>query len=212
HRMTDVFALLSRNASLEGARGELTAVATQLHAEYPDVYEPDLGLSMVAVPWHEELTAGARGTFLALLAASGLILLLAAANVTNLMLTRLITKQGDLATREALGATPRELRLGLMAENAVVGAAGALLALLFAVLSHDSLVAYASRFTVRAQEVGVGWGVLGLTLGGGMLLSALLAWLPGLPVAPGVGRVASAESKATGGVQRKRLQRGLVVS
>src|SRR5690606_3917314 len=54
--------------------------------------------------------------------------------------------------------------------------------------------------------------VLGATLGGAIIVSAALAWLPGLPITPGIDRVASAQSKATDSKRRRRMQRGLVVS
>jgi putative ABC transport system permease protein len=212
HRMTDVFARLAPGATVEGARSELVTIASRLHEEYPETYLPEMGYGIEAVPWHEELTRNARSTFLFLMGAVGVILLLAAANVANLTLTRLIRRQGELATRAALGATPRDLRLHLTAEHLVLGLAGGILGVLLAYLSRGALVAYASRFTVRASEVGVDWVVLGVTLTGAMLVAALLAWLPGLPVAPDVDRVASAEAKATDSRRRKQIQRGLVVS
>jgi predicted permease len=212
HRMTDLFARMASGATLEVARTELESIARQIHQEYPDAYPTDLGYGLEVVPWEEELTRDGRSTFLFLMGTVGIVLLLAAANVTNLTLTRLIRKESELSTRTALGASATDLRLHLTAEHAVLGLAGGLLGILLAYVSRDSLVAYASRFTVRAQEVGIDWTVLGATLGGGMLLACSLAWLPGLPVAPGVARVASSQSKATDTRWRKQLQRGLVVS
>jgi putative ABC transport system permease protein len=212
HRMTDVFARLAPGATVEAARSELSAIANRIHGEYPDTYLPELNYGIEAVPWHDELTRNARGTFLFLMGTVGVILLLAAANVANLTLTRLIRRQGELSTRSALGATSTDLRLHLTAEHVLLGLGGGVLGIVLAYVSRDSLVAYASRFTVRAQEVGVDWTVLGAALGGGMLLAALLAWLPGLPVAPDVDRVASAHSRATSSRRRRRMQRGLVVS
>lgn len=211
HRMTSVFARMAPGATLTEAQTELSSIAAQLHREYPDAYDPELGYAIEAVPWQEELTRQGRPTFLFLMATVALVLLLAAANITNLTLTRLIRKESELATRAALGASRRDLRLQLTVENAVLGLGGGALGILLAIWSRDSLVAYASRFTVRAQEVGVDWRVLAVTLGGAMLVAVVLAWLPGLPVAPEMDRVASAQSKATAGRFRKQVQRGLVV-
>jgi putative ABC transport system permease protein len=212
HRMTNVFARLAPGATVEQARNELASIAAEVHQRYPEAYDPELRYGVEAIPWQEELTRRSRPTFLFLMGTVGIILLLAAANVTNLTLTRLIRKEGELSTRAALGASGRDLRLHLTAENVILGLAGASLGVLLAFASRGPLVAYASRFTVRAQEVGVDWTVLGATLGGGILLCALLAWLPGLPVAPGIERVASAQSKATDSRWRRQIQRGLVVS
>lgn len=212
HRMTDVMARLAPGAGVDAARSELQAIARELHREYPDVYDAAMGYGIEAVPWRDELTREGRSTFLLLMGTVGVILLLAAANVTNLTLTRLIRKEGELATRAALGASRRDLRLHLTAENGALGLAGGSLGVLLALAGRDSLVAYASRFTVRAQEVGVDWTVVGATLGGAMLLAVCLAWLPGLPVAPAPAGVGSGGAKATAGRVRRRLQRGLVVS
>ena len=212
HRMTDLFARMAPGITLAVARTELASIAEQVHREYPGDYSAELGYGLEVVPWEAELTREGRSTFLFLMGTVGIVLLLAAANVTNLTLTRLIRKESELSTRAALGASATELRLHLTAEHAVLGLAGGTLGVLLAYASRDSLVAYASRFTVRAQEVGVDWTVLGATLGGGMLLACVLAWLPGLPVAPAVSRVASTQSRATDTRWRKRLQRGLVVS
>ena len=212
HRMTDVFARMAPGVSLEVARDELGSIARQIHRDYPGDYPAELGYGIEVVPWEQELTREGRSTFLFLMGTVAIVLLLAAANVTNLTLTRLIRKESELSTRAALGASSRDLRLHLTAEHAVLGLAGGALGILLAYASRDSLVAYAGRFTVRAQEVAVDWTVLGVTLGGGLLLACALAWMPGLPVAPGVGRVASAQSKATDTRWRKQLQRGLVVS
>ena len=211
HRMTHVFARLAPGATLSHARSELESIAGRMHEEYPETYEPQLGFGIEAVPWEHELTHEGRSTFLFLMGTVAIVLLLAAFNVANLMLTRLIRKEGELSTRAALGATVADLRIQLTVEQAVLGLGGGGLGILMAYASRDSLVSYAARFTVRAQEVGVDWTVLGATLGGGVLLSILLAWIPGLPIGS-VDRVATARSMATDTRWRRQLQRGLVVS
>jgi len=211
HRMTQMFVRTASGVSVDAVRSELESITKRIHSEYPSVYRPQYRHGIQVLPWKDELTHEGRATFLFLMGTVALVLLLAAANVTNLVLTRLIRKEGELATRIALGANATELRLQITAENVVLGLAGGALGVLLAFLSRDSLVAYASRFTVRAQEVGVDWTVLGVTLGGGILLAAMLAWLPGLPVRPRAGRVAFAQRGGTDTRARKRLQRGLVV-
>jgi putative ABC transport system permease protein len=211
HRMTDVFARLAPGSTLESARAELDAIAARLHAEYPEAYRPEMGYGMEAVRWSDELTVRGRSTFLVLMGTVGIILLLATANVANLTLTRLMRKEGELATRRALGARGADLRLHLMAENVLLALVGGALGLGLAVLSRDSLVSYASRFTVRAQEVGVDWTVLVATLGGGVLVAIGLAWMPGLPLSRRTETLASTASRATDTRLRKRAQRGLVI-
>jgi predicted permease len=162
--------------------------------------------------WQDELTSQARPVFFLLMGTVVAVLALACANLANLTLTRLIRREGELATRGALGATPGELRRGLLAENVILAAGGALLGLLLAVASRDLLAAYASRFTVRADEVGVDLTVLGVTLLVGVGVALVLAFLPGMPVAPGTGGLAVAAGRSTASRRRKRVQRALVVT
>lgn len=211
HRMTDVFARVAPGATPEAAAEELRRLAAGIRGEYPEAYPEDMGLDLLVRPWREELTRQARPIFLLLMGTVTAVLLLACANVTNLTLARLIRRENELATRGALGARPRDLRLHLTAENLLLSLGGAVLGLALAWVSRGALVAYASRFTLRAQEVGIDWTVLGVTLAVGTAVAVGLAWLPGLPVAPGTGGVATAASKATHGRVRKRVQRGLVV-
>lgn len=212
HRMTDVFARLAPGAELSDARLELAGITARLHAAYPEAYPADLGYALEVVPWRDQLTREARPTFLLLMATVGAVLLLACANVTNLTLARLVRKENELATRGALGASATDLRVELTAENVVLAVGGSLLGLVLALVSRDALVAYAGRFTVRAQEVGVDWTVVGFTLLGAVAVAVVLAWLPGLPVSPAPRQVASSASRATHGRWRTRVQRGLVVT
>lgn len=212
HRMTDVFARLAPGAELETAAREAQTLAATLRQEYPDAYPERLGYDLTVSRWQDELTREARPVFLLLMATVGAVLLLACANLANLTLTRLVRRQGELATRGALGASPAELRAGLVAENVVLALAGAALGLVFAVLSRGALAAYAARFTVRADEVGLSAPVLAFTLAVGIGVAVLLALLPGMPVAPAAGNLSVAAGRATGSRARKRVQRGLVVT
>jgi predicted permease len=212
HRMTDVFARLGPGASLEAARAEATALSERLHAAYPDAYPEGLGYGLQVTRWQDELTREARPVFLLLMGTVAAVLVLACANLANLTLTRLVRREGELATRGALGATPGELRSSLVAENVVLAIGGALLGVVLAVLSRDALSAYAARFTVRAEEVAVNGTVLGVTLLVGVGVAVVLAFLPGMPVAPGAAGMAVAAGRSTSTRARKRVQRGLVVA
>lgn len=210
HRMTSLFARMGPGASLEEARAELASIAGAMHAEHPDVYPADMGYGLEVVPWEAELSRDGRAIFLALMGTVGIVLLLAAFNVANLVLTRLIRQERDLRTRAALGATARTLRLQLTVENVILGLAGGALGIVIAVLSRDALAGYAARFTVRAEEIAVDATVLGVTLAAAVGVAAILAWLPGLPVSPGTEGAAAAR-RATDTRWRRRLQRGLVM-
>ena len=209
HRMTNIFARVAEGVTPEAAAQELEAVAARMRERYPEAYPAGMGLQVVARPWADELTRQARPIFLLLMGTVSAVLLLACANVTNLTLARLIQREHELATRGALGARPRDLRLALLVENLVLAVLGAAVGLGIAALSRGALVSYASRFTLRAQEVGIDWRVVGVTFAAAVAVAVALAWLPG---AVSTSRVASAAARSTQGRARKRMQRGLVVA
>jgi predicted permease len=214
HRMTDLFARVAAGRSVEAARAELSTIAAGLRDRYPDAYPAERGIELVVSPWQEELTRGARSTFLLLMGTVGLVLLLACANVANLTLTRLVRRERELAIRAALGAGRRRLRNQLLAENLVLSLAGAALGLALSVFALDLLVEYANRFTVRTGEIAIDGSVLGFTLTVAVGVAMLLAWAPSLPGLGALGNASGAAGTARGvvGLSRKRLQWGLVVS
>ena len=214
HRMTDLFARLAPGQSVDAARAELGSIAAALRRQFPDAYPADRGIDLVVSPWQEELTRGARSTFLLLMGTVGLVLLLACANVANLTLTRLVRRERELAIRAALGAGRRRLRNQLLSENLVLSLAGAALGLGLALFALNLLVEYANRFTVRTGEIAIDGTVLAFTLTVAIGVALLLAWAPSLPGLAGLGNASGTAGSARGvlGLSRKRLQWGLVVS
>jgi len=156
----NVFGRLKPGVPLEQAQADLSTVAHNLENSYPDAYPKDYGYSVAAAGLQDELTRKARLTFLVLLGAAGFVLLIACANVANLLLARLLKVERELAVRAALGASRARLMRQLLTESVLLSLAGGALGLLLAPATLSLLVKFAERFTTRATEVRIDGTVL----------------------------------------------------
>jgi len=207
HRMTELFGRLSPDASLEQAVAELRAVhggmVTAHKADYPE--RDDFRIN--AVRLRDQISSPARTVLLVLLAASGLIFVIACSNVANLILARSVRREGELAVRAALGAGTGALRRTLLAESLVLCGAGATLGVLIARPMLGVIARYASRYSVRALDLSVDATLLWVGAGLAIVSSVLLAFVPRLPsadAAAGLG-LAGGSVRITTGTNR-RLQ------
>ncbi|HKF46137.1 MAG TPA: ABC transporter permease [Terracidiphilus sp.] len=179
-RMVAGFARLKPGVTLEQAHTELNAIRGRMAAAYPKSYAGWTGYAATVTPVKAELTHAARPTFLALLAASGLVLLLACANLANLALSRQVRRSREVAIRLATGASAWRIVRQLTTEAVMVALAGACAGLAIAGVSTKLLVAYAARMTPLAQGIRLdGWVVL-FGIGSSVVAGVLFAALPGL--------------------------------
>ena len=183
HRMTELFGRLAPGVDLEQARAELRAVHATMVSDHPDVYSPKADFRIEVVRLRDQITSGARTVLLVLLAASGLIFVIASSNVANLILARTVRREGELAVRAALGASTGALRRTLLAESLLLCGAGALLGVLSARPMVAILARYASRFSVRALDLTVDSSMLWVGAILAVLAAVLLAFVPRLPSA-----------------------------
>src|SRR6185437_4173465 len=179
-RMVTGYARLKPRVTMQQASTELNAIRGRMVAAFPKSYAGWTGYSATLTPAKEELTHGARPTLLALLAASGLVLLLACANLANLALSRQIRRSKEVAIRMATGASAWRVVRQLTTEAAIVAVAGACVGLAITSVSTRLLVAYAARLTPLAQEVRLDGWVLLFGLGSSLVAGVLFATLPGL--------------------------------
>ena len=181
HRMTELFGRLAAGATVEQARAELEALHATLMSEYPEAYPPGGQVRIDVTPLREQVTAAARPVLLILLGAAAFVFVIASSNVANLILARSVRRQGELALRAALGATSAALRRTLLAESLVLCGCGAALGIALAGPLLTLVARYASRFSVRALDVGVDAGLLWIGAGLAMVVALLLAFIPRLP-------------------------------
>ncbi len=181
HRMTELFGRLAPGATVETARAELTAVHAAMVSAHPESYPPKADMQLSATPLRDQIIAPARTILLVLLAAAGVVFIIACSNVANLILARSVRREGELALRAALGAGSAALRRTLLAESLVLCGAGAVLGVLLARPMVAVVASYAARFSVRALDITVDSSVLWVGVALAMAASVLLAFVPRLP-------------------------------
>ena len=212
HRMMAAFGRLKPGVPLQTAQADLSAVAHQLEATYPESYPKAYGFGIGVQSLQEELTHQARPTLLILLGAAGFVLLIACANVANLLLARLLNRERELAVRSALGATRARLARQLLTETILLALAGGAVGLMLAPPALQLLVKFAGRFTTRAAEVRIDGPVLLFTV----VVSVLSGILFGLAPVFSSGRQVSDALKQSSGQTttsrgRHRLRAALVI-
>src|SRR5579872_2046046 len=205
HRMTDLFARLAPGYTLEQARSELNAVHGTMLRAHPEAYSKKADYHIEAMRLRDQITSGARTVLLVLMAASGLVFIIACSNVANLILARSVRREGELAIRAALGANSAALRRTLLAESLLLCAAGAGVGLLIAAPMMKVMARYAARFSVRALDITVDPSMLWVSIALAWISAVLLAYVPRLPSADSSNGLArsSATARITGGANRR---------
>src|ERR1700688_1142859 len=181
HRMTELFGKLAPGATLDQARTELRTVYASMEKDHPDAYPDNGGYRVDAKMLRDQITSGARTVLLVLLAASGLVFIIACSNVANLILARTVRREGELSIRAALGASTGALRRMLLAESLLLCGAGAALGVISAQPMVAVLARYASRFSVRALDLTVDNSLLWVGAALAIVAAVILAFVPRLP-------------------------------
>jgi len=183
HRMTELFGKLAPGATLDQARAELRTVYASMQKDHPEAYPENGGFRIDARMLRDQITSGARTVLFVLLAASGLVFIIACSNVANLILARSVRREGELAIRAALGASTGALRRMLLAESLLLCGAGTAIALVSAQPLVTILARYTSRFSVRALDLKVDFSLLWVGVALAVVAAVILAFVPRLPSA-----------------------------
>ena len=206
-----VIARLKPGATLEQAQSQLAGIARNQEQQNPDDSK-DWGTSVNLV--HEQVVGASRKAILILLGAVGFVLLIACANVANLLLARSASRQKEIAIRTALGAGRARIVRQLLTESVLLSLAGGAVGVMLAAWGVRLLLLFSSEKLPRVAEITVDNRVLWFTLGVSLLTGLVFGLVPALQVSKPDLNESLKESgrSAMGGRHRQRARNLLVVS
>ncbi len=175
-----VYARLRPGVSLEQARAEMDVIGKRLEEQNPTL-NAGFGVNIFPV-YVEDVGKELRRNLLVLLSAVGLILLIACANLANLMLTRAMARQKELAVRKALGASRADLIAQMVTESLVLSFIGGVLGLAVAQWGIKAILALKPADILRPEQIHIGIPVLLFTTAASLLAGMLFGIFPALYV------------------------------
>ena len=174
---THALGRLKPGVTFEQARADMNSVAQNLAAAYPDA---DKGSGITLVPLKTDVVGSVRGILLVLLGAVSFVLMIACANVANLLLARATGRSREFAIRSALGASPGRVVRQLLTESVMLGMTGGVIGLLLAKWGTQAILAALPETLPRTEEIGIDGHVLLFTLGISVVTGIVFGLVPAL--------------------------------
>jgi putative ABC transport system permease protein len=203
-------ARLKPGVNVQQASSDMTTLASSLEQQFP---AENTNFTVHLVPVHEQITGRVRPALLLLLAAVGLVLLIACSNVANLLLARYAGRQREFAIRMALGAGSFRLFQQLVTESLVLGLIGGGLGLLLAFGAIQVLAASDFSGIPRLMQLGVDGWVLGFTLLLSLATTILFALAPAFQyIRPDTNKALRNDERSSAAPISRKLRNALVVT
>ncbi|HEY0511018.1 MAG TPA: ABC transporter permease [Thermoanaerobaculia bacterium] len=211
-RPLEAYARLRSGVTPEAARTELGDTARRWAAEHPETYPTKSGYGLAVVSYREQIVGQIRPVLLVLAAAVGLVLLIACANISNLLLARATTRDREIALRTALGAGRGGLVRQFLTESLLLAACGGALGLLLTAWCLKAIGQMDLSKIPRIDEVSIDGRVLAFTILVSLLTGILFGLVPALQISRRDFHAALKEgAKSSAGAGRNLFRRVLVV-
>ena len=206
-----VFGRIKPGVTLAQAQDEMNRVAARFRATYPEHKMSQVRIR--AVPLRHDVVKGVEPTLLILLSAVGLLVLIACANVANLLLARATVRERELAIRQAMGAGRGQIVRQLLTESLILAALAGVLGVALAYTALAVLARLAPATLPRLADVGVDWTVAGFTVLLCLGTAVLFGLAPALhAVGPGSGDVLRTGGRVANAGRRGRIRNALIAA
>ena len=209
-----VLGRLKRGITLRQAQARLTAMAIEIRRDYPGDYPPQSQWTVEIVPMQEDMVGKVRPMLLVLQAAVGLIVLIVALNIANLLLARASGRQQEMAMRSALGASRGRIARQMLTESLLLSMIGGAAGIVLAEGAWGLLLRAIPPNIPRLSEVSLNWTVLAFSLGISLLTGLLFGLAPAIHAARSdLATAARDGARGTGySVKSGRLRDALIVA
>jgi predicted permease len=164
HEDYNIIGKLKPGISVSQAQAEMDIITARLRSQFPENYPANGGLTFSIVPLLEQVVGNVRRSLRVLLGSVGFVLLIACANVANLMLSRALARQQEIAVRTALGATRWHIVRQLLTESLLISLCGGILGILICLLSVKGIHIFGTKSIPRLQDVAIDGRVLLFTV------------------------------------------------